>query len=210
VTPTVPASGGAAIALDDERGPAGTERSRLEGIDGTGSDLSRLLSLSDGVFAFALTFLAVSLLLPQLSTGTPSASLPSYLGRLEPAFLGYILSFFVIATWWFSHQRLFSGLVRYDPVIVRLNSFFLLVISVTPFLVELLFVYSANGFAPGSISARLAVAMYALAQAAGGAVLLGIWRHASRGRHLIRASIPAAWVRVTENNQWFTVVVFVS
>jgi uncharacterized membrane protein len=162
------------------------------------------------VFAFALTFLAVSLLLPEALQGTGVPSLPAYLGRLEPAFVGYVLSFFVIASWWGAHHRLFSSIVRYDPTLVRLNSFFLLMISVTPFLVSVLFAYSPNGFGVSSLSARLAVALYGGVQTLGGLVLLAIWRHASRGRRLIRRSIPEAWVRVTEENRLFNVVVFAS
>lgn len=202
-------SGGAPIAGEDEREAEELGARRLEGIDGTGSDLSRLLSLSDGVFAFALTFLAITILLPQAG-GAALPSLTAYLARLEPAFVGYLLSFFVIATWWSAHHRLFSSIVRYDQRLVRYNTFFLLVISVTPFLVSLLFAYVPNGFGRGSPSARLAVALYGLVQALGGTMLLVIWRHASYRRRLVRPSLPDEWIRQTEQNQLLTVVVFLA
>jgi uncharacterized membrane protein len=185
-----------------------SERRRLEGLDGAGSDLSRLVSLSDGVFAFSMTFLAVTLLLPTATGSAPLPSLPSYLGRLEPAFIGYMLSFFVIAAWWNTHHRLFSCIVRYDQVVVRLNSFFLLVISVTPFLVSLLFAYSPNGFAGGSLSDRLSVMIYAAVQALGGCVLLGVWHHATHGSRLVAPTLPAEWIHATEQAQLLTVGVF--
>jgi len=194
-------SGGSAIAGSDEDDPAARDGPRLEGVDGTGSDLSRILSLSDGVFAFAMTFLAVTILLPQTFTGGALPPLPTYLGRLEPAFLGYVLSFFVIAGWWNVHHRLFSSIVRYDPTLVRLNSTFLLVISVTPFLVSLLFAYSPNGWGPGTLSSRLGVAIYAVVQALGGCVLLGIWRHATRHARLVSKTLTPEWIRITELGQ---------
>jgi uncharacterized membrane protein len=184
------------------------ETPRLEGIDGSGSDLSRLFSLSDGVFAFALTFLAVSLLLPQaLGTAAP-LTLAAYLRKLEPGLVTYILSFFIIASWWGVHHRLFSAFSRYDPTLVRLNSFFLLVISITPFLVSLLFTYSSSSLGPGSLSSRLAVVLYAGVQAAGGVTLLAIWRHATGGRRLVRRSVSDAWIVHTERTQLLTVAVF--
>jgi len=199
---------GSAIAGSDERGEAVPLGRRLEGIDGTGSDLSRILSLSDGIFAFALTFLAVTLLLPQALGSSPLPVLTRYLQRLEPAFIGYLLSFFVIASWWNVHHRLFSCIVRYDRMLVRLNLYFLLVISVTPFLVSLLFAYSSTGWGPGTVSARLAVTLYAVIQAIGGGMLLGIWRHATRGHRLVAPSVTKGWIQSTEDSQLVRVIVF--
>jgi uncharacterized membrane protein len=205
-----PPGRGRAIAGDDELGPAAAGAPRLEGVDGTGSDLSRLFSLSDGVFAFAMTFLAVSLLLPQALGTTALPTLTSYLRKLEPGFITYILSFFVIASWWGVHHRLFSALARYDPLLVRLNTFFLLVISITPFLVSLLLSYSTSSLGPGSLSSRFSVVLYAGIQALGGVTLLAIWRHATAGRRLVRPTLTEAWIRHTERNQLLTVVVFVA
>jgi len=157
-----------------------------------------------------MTFLAVTLLLPQTTGSSTLPSLFAYLGRLEPAFVGYLLSFLVIAAWWNTHHQLFSCIVRYDQVLLRLNSFFLLVISVTPFVVSLLFAYSPDGFGTGTPSARLAVMLYAAVQAAGGCDLLVIWRHATRGRRLVAPTLSAEWIRATEQIQLFTIGVFAS
>ncbi|MFY9716787.1 MAG: TMEM175 family protein [Thermoplasmata archaeon] len=183
-----------------------SERRAVEGLDGSGTDLGRLLSLSDGVFAFALTFLVVSLLLPAPGT-TTVPSLNSLLSRLEPGFLAYALSFFVIATWWDSHHRLFSPIVRYDATLVRLNNFFLLVISITPFLVDLLFEYGPGNGSPIQ-STQVAIVLYAGVQALGGLDLLVIWRHATHGHRLVDPSLPEEWIRGMELNQAAVVAVF--
>lgn len=145
-----------ARAYEGEAGARPPKPHPYEGLDGTGTDPSRLLGLSDGEFAFALTFLVVSLLLPQVGNPAPP-SLAAYLARLEPGSLAYLLSFFIIATWWDAHHRLLSPLVRYDPLLVRLNQAFLLNVSVTPFLVALLLDYGPGGPTPLA-SARLAIA----------------------------------------------------
>lgn len=197
------------IGLTATPAEAPDDEPKLEGIDGSGTDMGRLLALSDGVFAFALTFLAVTILLPQVS-GTVPPSLPAYLRRLEPAFVGYLLSFFVVGAWWNTHHRLFSSIVRYDQRLVRLNSLFLLVISVTPFLVSLLFAYSASGWGQSSASSRDAVIIYAVVQALGGCALLGIWRHATAGHRLVRPTLSAEWIRATESRELVTVLTFAS
>jgi len=201
---------GRTIAGTDEREPPASDGPRLEGIDGTGSDLSRLLALSDGVFAFALTFLAVTLVLPGTLGGANLPALPKYLLSLRTALVGYVLAFFVIASWWGAHHRLFSSFVRYDPLLVRLNSLFLLVISVTPFLVSLLFTYGPDDLGPSTLSARLAVALYAFVQALGGTILFVVWRHGTRDRRLVARSLPEEWIRVTEQAQLVNIGTFAS
>lgn len=162
------------------------------------------------MFAFSLTFLAVTLLLPQATGGKAAPALGAYLHSLEPSFVAYVLSFFVITSWWSTHHRLFSCIVRYDGTLVRLNSFFLLMISVTPFLVSLLFAYSARGFEAGSESARFSVVLYAGVQALGGADLLAIWRHATDGRRLASPRLTDEWVRATERRQVAVLGVFLA
>ena len=179
-----------------------------EGLDGTGSDMGRLLSLSDGVFAFALTFLVVSLVLPSPGT-TTLPSLPVLLRRLLPGFVGYALSFLIISTWWTTHHRLFSPIVRYDSVLVRLNNLFLLVIAITPFLVALLLDYGP-GKGTSVESTQLAVLLYSGVQALGGLDLLVIWRHSTRQRRLVEPDLPEEWVRGTERSQLGVVAVFLA
>jgi len=194
--------------LSDESTLPADDRRPYEGLDGSGRDLGRLLSLSDGVFAFALTFLVVSLLLPEPGA-TVQPSLTSFLVKLEPGFLAYALSFVIIATWWDYHHRLFSPIVRYDSLLVRLNNFFLLVISITPFLVDLLFEYGPSKSTP-LLSTQIAIVLYAIVQALGGLDLLVIWRHATRGHRLVQADLPEEWIRGTERNQLVVVGVFLA
>jgi len=198
---SVPLDGGTPTTSAAARRP-------YEGLDGTGTDLGRLLSLSDGVFAFSLTFLVVSLVLPSPgSTSLPS--LPVLLQRLLPGFIGYALSFLIISTWWTTHHRLFSPIVRYDSVLVRLNNLFLLVISITPFLVALLLDYGP-GKGTSIESTQLAVLLYSGVQALGGLDLLVIWRHATRQRRLVEADLPEEWVKGTERSQLGVVAVFLA
>ena len=185
------------------------EEEKVEGLDGTGSDMGRIVGMSDAVFAFSMTFLVINLVLPQRTAAGSYPDLWSYLANVWPSFVAYTLSFFIIASWWGAHRRLFSPIVRYDPLLVRLNNLFLLVIAVTPFLVGILFDYGPGAtLGRGSVSAEVAVALYASVQVVGGFLLLAIWRHSTRDHRLVEKRLPADWIRRTEDAQLTNVVVF--
>lgn len=185
------------------------EEAHVEGLDGTGKDMSRIVSISDAVFAFSMTFLVITIVLPQVGASAKYPDLTSFLQGEWPAFATYLLSFFIIVTWWGAHRRLFSPIVRYDALLVRLNNLFLLVIAMTPFLVTLLYDYGpGSNIGPGTLSTDLAVAIFAAIQAGGGLLLFAIWRHSTRNHRLVEERLPAAWIRYMEQTEMFTIVVF--
>ncbi len=185
------------------------EEEHVEGLDGTGSDMARIIGMSDAVFAFSMTFLVVTLVLPQVAGVNKYSSLPAYLGSEWPSFVAYLISFFVIASWWGAHRRLFSPIVRYDGMLIRLNNLFLLVIAITPFLVDVLYFYGpGDTVGPGTISSRIAVALFAGVQVMGGLILLAIWRHSTRDLRLVEAHLPVGWIHRTEQNEIYNVSVF--
>lgn len=197
------------MRADEVPGPSRHGVERVEGLDGIGSDMSRIISISDGVFAFSMTFLVIDLVLPQKLASGSYPNLAGYLGGEWPAMVVYALSFFIIATWWSGHRQLFSPIVRYDRTLVVLNNLFLMIIAVTPFLVGILYYYGPGAtFGVSSPSAQLAVAVYASVQGAGGLILLGVWRYSTRDHRLVRPSLPAAWIRATEQSRLAGVVVF--
>jgi uncharacterized membrane protein len=67
--------------------------------------LDRLIFLSDGAFAIAMTLLVVELVTPTL-TSTERSALVNALVALGPKYLSFGVSFLVIASYWTSHQLL--------------------------------------------------------------------------------------------------------
>jgi uncharacterized membrane protein len=113
----------------------------------TGEDLGRILSLSDGVFAFALTLLALSLAVPTfdttgLSNGEVSSHLAALLQKDWNAFFGYVFAFVMIGVWWVAHNRIFRCIARYDSRVIWINMAILLQIAVMPFVMNLYSHYS--------------------------------------------------------------------
>ena len=65
----------------------------------------RLLALSDGVFAIAMTLLALDLRLPDLGTDPSDAQLRHALGDDWNGYLAFVISFYVVANYWGVHRR---------------------------------------------------------------------------------------------------------
>ncbi len=82
-------------------------------------ELSRLISLSDGVFAFAMTLLIVSVDVPQISDAEARDHLYRHILDLWPQILSYVIGFLVIGSLWSSHRRVFSRVRDYDDRFIK-------------------------------------------------------------------------------------------
>ncbi|MBD2769139.1 DUF1211 domain-containing protein [Hymenobacter sp. BT664] len=100
--------------------------------DRTEFQLERIILFSDAVFAIAITLLIIEIKVPELHEKTNHASLVALL-RLIPKFVGFFIGFFVIATYWAAHHRIFRFVHRYDDGLIWLNILFLLSIVLMPF-----------------------------------------------------------------------------
>lgn len=69
-------------------------------------DLGRLLALSDGVFAIAMTLLVLDIRVPDEVHGDDFLRA---MADLRPAIAGYLISYLVIGVLWLTHHRLFRG-----------------------------------------------------------------------------------------------------
>jgi uncharacterized membrane protein len=83
--------------------------------------LDRLTNFSDGIFAFAMTLLALDLVTPVIVGQPTDASLSVALANEFHSFLGFLVSFWVITGLWVSHHRIFSYIRRMDSGLLRLN-----------------------------------------------------------------------------------------
>lgn len=174
--------------------------------DVPGEDLGRLLALSDGVFAFALTLLVLSLTVPSIATSGLSSSqvsrqLFSALSGDWHVFLGYVFCFAMIAIWWMAHHRTFRHIVRYDRTLIRLNLLLLLEIAVMPFVLEVYVTYSGT---------QTAVVLFAVTQAVAGLTLNSLLTYATTDHRLVPSSLDTASIRRAQAWGWVTPVVFLA
>jgi uncharacterized membrane protein len=95
---------------------------------------SRLESLSDGIFAFAMTLLVIGLNLPDKSTIVQSADFAShFLLSLHSDFFHYVLAFLILGAFWLSHHIEVHPLRGLDRTYVWFNLGTLMFVALLPF-----------------------------------------------------------------------------
>lgn len=138
----------------------------------------RLEALSDGVFAVAITLLALDLAVP--ANGHSERHLLDAIGDQWPGYLGYVVSFATIGALWLGHNAITDYLDRVDVTFLRLNLLVLLFASFLPFPTRLVSEYISRDAAE-----RVAATGYGLTLLAATAVLSLLWRYALHA-HLVR------------------------
>jgi uncharacterized membrane protein len=149
-----------------------TAQSRPE----AGRDRDRIVNLSDGVFAIALTLLVLDIRVPDIPENLVVTELEAALFSLWPKYLGYLLSFVVISTFWLIHHSIFRSIRAYDRGLLYLNFLFLLFVAFVPFPTSLLGEYGNH---------QLPVAIYAGTLAVGRLVLTTIHWYSTRNDRLV-------------------------
>jgi uncharacterized membrane protein len=90
--------------------------------------LDRLIMLSDGVFAIAMTLMALDVRPP----GQWEHTLAGLANAIAGPFMAFFWSFFGTAIFWSTHRRLFGRFTRSNAVITSLNLFVLGQITLIP------------------------------------------------------------------------------
>lgn len=116
---------------EDPRGHHPEDR-RVE----SGSEIERTVFFSDAVFAIALTLLALEIRPPAVPDD--SAELRRALLGLWPHFFSFLLSFWVVGTYWMGHHRVFRYVRGYDRRLLSINLLFLMWVVLLPFSSSLL------------------------------------------------------------------------
>ena len=143
---------------------------------GAGRDRDRIVNLSDGVFAIAITLLVLDIRAPEIPQNMVSSELPGALLSLWPKYLGYVLSFVGISAFWLIHHSIFRPIRSYDRVLLYLNFLFLMVVAFLPFPTSLLGEYGDH---------QLPVAIYAATLAVGRLLLTALHWYSTRDDRLL-------------------------
>jgi uncharacterized membrane protein len=158
----------------------------------------RILALSDGVFAIAITLLVLTINVP--SNLTSSEEVSRFLLEVLPEVVVYAAAFMVIGTFWLRHHHMFHMCRAVDGRMLVLNLVFLAFVSLLPFPSELL----------GEV--QLTSTVIAFCTVAGAATLceFGLWRHLSRHRELLLLpDIPGERVAALKTWRFWSLGVFV-
>jgi uncharacterized membrane protein len=158
-------------------------------------EFGRLVTLTDGVFAIALTLLVLDLALPAQVADAP---LTTALADMAPRFSAFVISVAVVGTFFQAHHELLSMLQKIDGGLLGLTIPYLGFIALIPF------VQSVLGDRPEE---NLAFAMYGLVLGCASAIgALMLW-HAYR-RGLLREPLVGRTARFEALRSGLPVVVF--
>ena len=180
----------------------------------------RLLALTDGVYAIAITLLVLNLKVPELP-GITNPLLKADLLRQLPNFVAYAIAFLVIAFFWLNHNRIFRSVTKCDERAIRLNFIHLLFVSLTPYTTSLIGHYEEDRVATVVFSLNLGLASLSLAMLAlhvlarddwrtdesGGTWLAIPWWSAYAGPLVAVISIVVSFVNITVALLLWTVVI---
>jgi uncharacterized membrane protein len=113
----------------------------------------RLEAFSDGVFAIAITLLALDLKVPHVTPSSPD--LASALAAQWPSYFAFITSFFTVLIMWVHHHLIFRLVHRTDVRLLFANGLLLMLVTVVPFPTAVVAEYLRTP------AARSAVTLYA-------------------------------------------------
>ncbi len=105
-----------------------------------------LINFSDAVFAIAITLLVIDIKLPEGLAGG-GGYLLSALVDLWPNFLSYVISFVVIAVYWYNYHKIIYYAAEADNKITFLNIVFLFTVTIMPFTASMLGQYGEESVA---------------------------------------------------------------
>jgi uncharacterized membrane protein len=113
----------------------------------------RLEAFSDGVFAVAITILALN-----LHAGIPGPHQPSLAAQLTaqwPSFAAYAVSFATIGIIWVNHHTLFKNFSEIDRTLLFLNLLLLFFVVSIPFATAMIAAYLRQGGQDASLAAAI-------------------------------------------------------
>ena len=145
-----------------------------------------MIDLSNDVFGFSLTLLAVSIGVPAIPAALAAGELGAAITALWPRVAVFVLSFIAVSFYWTSHQRIYRYIRRYDTRLLWLNQFFLLFIAFMPIPSAILGLYPLE---------RPAIIFFAGFLALTGLLCFGIWLYATTGRRLVAPDLSSRVVR---------------
>ena len=134
--------------------------------------LDHIISFADAIFAFSITFMAISIDIPNLAQNLTQTQVIDKLLESIPEFEIYAISFFVIGVYWISYHQVFNQIVNSDTTVTWLTLIFLFFITLIPFATNL-----QIGF-----GYRILFVLFALALTIAGSLLTITWIHATKNK----------------------------
>lgn len=160
-------------------------------------EFGRVVALTDGVFAIALTLLVLDLALPVEASDVPLATA---LADMAPRFFAFVISVAVVGTFFLSHHELVGMLQRIDGGLLGLTIPYLGLIALIPFV---------QGVLSDRPAEPLAFASYGIVLGCASTIGAAMLWHAHR-RDLLREPLVGRAARFELLRSGLPIVVFLA
>src|SRR5918911_695677 len=144
-----------------------------------------VVSFGDAIFAFAITFMTLSIDIPDIPPNLTESQLLSRLYELYPQVESYIISFAVIAIFWISYHQVFNFITRSHISMVYLNLLFLLLITFLSITTSLVIDYG---------SYQISYVIYCVVVIMTSSLLAIIWWHATKDYRFVGKDIHPLFI----------------
>ena len=135
--------------------------------------VDHILAFADAIFAFSITFMAVSIHIPELPRNLTEAQVIDELLKSIPEFEIYVISFFVIGIYWISYHQLFNHIESSSSILTWLTLIFLFFITLIPF---------ATNLQVGFGQYQIIFILFALVLTIGGFLQTMVWGYATKNK----------------------------
>ena len=166
-------------------------------------------AFSDGVFAVAITLLALNLAI----AGPGHGPLLRQLGEHWPAFVAYLISFFTIGIIWVNHHALVGNVALVDRTLLFLNLLLLLFVVAIPFATSTMATYLTDPRQDSHVAMALYVAVFLGMGLSFALIFLWTLREGRTHRPIPAGARRTVWLRFSIGNVFYVVafvVAFVS
>src|SRR6187200_1721098 len=134
--------------------------------------LEHITSFADAIFAFSITFMAITIDIPNLARNLTQAQVIEKLLESIPDFEIYVTSFFVIGVYWIAYHQVFNRIVGSHWIMTWLTLIFLFFITLIPFATNLEICFNY----------QIVFVLFASVLTLAGAFLTITWLHASKNK----------------------------
>jgi uncharacterized membrane protein len=155
---------------------------------------ARLEAFSDGVFAIAITLLALNLQIPHVESNSEKWALAHALFQQWPSYVAFITSFFTVLIMWMNHHAIFKFVHKVNAQILFANGILLLITTAVPFVTGLFSEYLNHH------EATTACAVYTGSFVLIALSYVNLWHVAIKDRSLLKKEISEATLeKITKN-----------
>ncbi len=156
-----------------------------------GVSAHRIEALTDGIFAFAMTLLVLSINIPLSTSALAGMSVSETLMGQSDRFINYAMSFLLLAIFWVSHHRVFDHLKSVDWKLVWGNVILLLFIALMPFATTLVNEFPNDHASDFLFSLNLFII---------GIIYYLLWVYATDNHRLTKSSLEIEHINKTKNS----------